>query len=187
MVSNREEHEGHKVLTSCGKKSSLPGFELAVVFREEVHPEDSENVRRLVVSSNFFSPEELQVAVELVADRLDRGLVSGYHFLFAELDGIPVGYACFGPIACTKASYDLYWIAVHNDLRGLGVGRKLLSECLQVIARLGGARVYIETSSRAQYGPTRSFYKENGFVEEAVLRDFYDLRDHKITYSRTIK
>jgi GNAT superfamily N-acetyltransferase len=187
MVATGEEHEEHRPLTSSAKESGLPGFELPVVFREEVHPEDSLNVRRLVASSGFFTAEELQVAVELVEDHLDRGLAGGYHFLFAELDGIPVGYTCFGPIACTKSSYDLYWIVVHNDLRGLGVGRKLLSECLQAIARLGGTRVYVETSSRAQYGPTRSFYRANGFVEEAVLRNFYDLRDHKITFSRTIK
>lgn len=161
-------------------------MELPVVFREEVHAGDIQNVRHIVESSGFFSAEELDVAMELVEERLDRGQASGYHFLFADLDGTPVGYTCFGPVPCTRASFDLYWIAVRNDLRGMGIGRKLLSESLRLIAQLGGVRVYVETSSRAQYEPTRSFYTRSGFMEEAVLREFYDLGDHKITYSKTI-
>ncbi len=144
-------------------------------------------MRRIVVSSDYFSSEEVGVAVELVEDRLARGVASGYHFLFAEYDGAPVGYTCFGPIACTKGSYDLYWIAVLTDLRGLGIGRELLLQSLRSIDRFGGARVYIETSARPQYGPTRSFYERNGFKEEAVLRDFYDRGDHKVIYARAVK
>ena len=187
MMSNREAHEGRKAFSHGGSKSGLLRLERPIVFREEVKPEDCDNVRRIVVSSGFFSSEEVRVAVELVEDRLARGVASGYHFLFAEYDGAPVGYTCFGPIACTRGSYDLYWIAVHNDLRGLGIGRELLSESLRIIVRLGGARVYIETSSRPQYGPTRSFYERNGFKEEAVLKDFYDRGDDKVIYTKAVK
>jgi hypothetical protein len=45
----------------------------------------------------------------------------------------------------------------------------------------------VETSSRPQYDVTRSFYRKRGFAEEAVLKDFYDLGDHKVIYVRTIK
>jgi ribosomal protein S18 acetylase RimI-like enzyme len=159
----------------------------SVEFREEVKPEDCESVRRIVESSGFFSPDEVRVAVELVEERLSKGLESGYYFLFAEQHGRVVGYTCFGPIACTKASYDLYWIAVHNDFRGLAIGRQLLLKTLLIIESLGGVRIYVETSSRAQYAPTRSFYNKHGFEKEAVLKDFYDHGDDKIVYSKTNK
>jgi ribosomal protein S18 acetylase RimI-like enzyme len=187
MKSNPEAFESDAGSAPDGKESDLLGHELTVVFREEVRPEDCENVRRMVVSSGFFSPEEVRVAVELVEDRLARGLASGYHFLFAEHDGAPVGYTCFGPVACTKGSFDLYWIAVHNDLRGLGIGRKLIAESLRIIGHLGGNRVYIETSSRRQYEATRSFYGNNGFEEEAVLKDFYDRGEAKFIYVKALK
>jgi D-alanine-D-alanine ligase len=187
MKPNHEGHEDHEVPLPNKGEPFLPRRELPVVFREKVKPEDAENVRRIVESSGFFSPEEVGVAVELVEERLNRGLASGYHFLFAELNGVPVGYTCFGPISCTKASFDLYWIAVHNDFRGLGIGRELLSRSLRVMESLGGAGVYIETSSRAQYEPTRSFYRSHGFEEAAVVNDFYDYGDHKIIFARMIK
>ncbi len=164
-----------------------PERELPIRFREAVTFEDSENVRRIVVSSGFFSSDEIQVAVELVEERLSRGLESGYRFLFAEHEGVCIGYTCFGPIALTKAGYDLYWIAVDNPFRGCAVGRRLLAETLRIVECLGGVRVYAETSSRAQYAPTRSFYRTHGFVEEAVFKDFYDYGDDKIVYSTTTK
>jgi ribosomal protein S18 acetylase RimI-like enzyme len=156
-------------------------------FREEVKPEDCESVRWIVESSAFFSPEEVQVAVELVEERLRKGLESGYYFVFAEHEDRVVGYICFGPIPCTRGSYDLYWIAVHDDFRNHAIGRELLSKTLRLIEDLGGVRIYVETSSRLQYAPTRSFYCKHGFEQEAVLKDFYDHGDDKIVYSKTYK
>jgi len=181
MLPNHGKHEGRdRSQDRNGSKGRG-----AIAFREEVKPEDCESVRRIVVSSGFFSPDEVRVAVELVEERLGKGLESGYHFLFAEQEGRVVGYTCFGPIACTKASYDLYWIAVHNDFRGLAIGRELLLKTLRTIEGLGGVRIYVETSSRPQYAPTRAFYSKHGFEEEAVLKDFYDRGDDKIVYSKT--
>ena len=130
----------------------------ALTFREQVTPDDIEHVRELIDSSGFFSAVEADVAAELVEERLAKGLKSGYYFLFAEQDHKVIGYTCFGPIACTIASYDLFWIAVHNDFRGQGIGKELVRRSEDIIAALGGTRVYIETASRGQYGPTRQFH-----------------------------
>ncbi|MFH2049132.1 MAG: GNAT family N-acetyltransferase [bacterium] len=103
------------------------------------------------VLPDFFSQDEIDIAVELVTERLEKGIESGYHFIFAEIDGKTIGYSCFGPIPATQESYDLYWIAVHNDYRGAGIGKQLLTISEEAIHRLGGGRVYIETSGRDQY------------------------------------
>jgi ribosomal protein S18 acetylase RimI-like enzyme len=184
MLANRRKHDGRQdpLRSKIASKQDFP-----IAFREEVKPEDCENVRHIVESSGFFSPDEVRVAVELVEERLSKGLASGYYFLFAEQEGRVAGYTCFGPISCTKGSYDLYWIAVHDDFRGLAIGRELLFETFRVIEDLGGIRIYVETSSRPQYAPTRSFYIKHGFEQEAVLKDFYDHGDDKIVYSRTDK
>ena len=140
----------------------------------------------MVKASGFFYDEEVEVAVELVEERLAKGDRSGYYFLFAERNGKVVGYTCFGPIPCTKSSYDLYWIVVHNDYRNKGLGKKLLQKSEDIIARRGGTRIYAETSSRAQYDPTRAFYQKAGYREEAVIRDFYAPGDSKVIYVKII-
>jgi ribosomal protein S18 acetylase RimI-like enzyme len=155
-------------------------------FRDTVLTTDVTAVRSIVSSSGFFRPDEIDVAVELVEEYLALGVASGYHFVFAEQDNRVIGYACYGPIACTIGSYDLYWIAVDQTLRARGLGRRLLNECEVRIRDMGGRRVYIETSGKTQYAPTRAFYERCGYRPEARLVDFYAPEDDKLIYGRTL-
>ena len=121
-------------------------------------------------------------------ERRRRGPASGYEFLFVEPEGSreeaprTLAYACFGPIACTLGSYDLYWIAVDAAQRGAGIGAWLLREVEAKIQRNGARRLYIETSGRPQYDPTRRFYLSCGFTLAASLPEFYGPADSKEIY-----
>jgi len=170
-------------------------------FRRHVVPSDAEAVRRIVESTGFFYPHECDVAVELVEERLAKGEASGYYFVFAEKGGEqasklshgqgahaagPIAYACYGPVACTTGSYDLFWIAVHRDHQRSGLGRRLLDESERLIKAAGGRRVYIETSNRPQYGSTRAFYERCGYACEAVLKEFYGPGDDKVIFVKAL-
>lgn len=150
------------------KRSDLPAF------------------RALLAETRMFSHAEIEVAAELVDESLERGSDSDYRFTVAESAGEVIGYACFGPIPCTVASYDLYWIAVCPSKQRSGVGRQLLDDVEQQIADYGGARVYVDTSGRDAYIPTRAFYERNGYVQAAVLPHFYAPNDAKITYVKCL-
>ena len=83
-----------------------------------------------------------------------QGPRCGYHFLFAEQDGRTVGYTSFGPIACTKESYDLYWICVAGDYRGKGLGTQLLEQTEEAIAcARRHARVHRDLRAAASTSP----------------------------------
>ena len=155
-------------------------------FRSTVTEKDLQRVREITDSTGFFYPEEVDTAVELVEDRLAKGPRCGYHFLFAEQDGETVGYTSFGPIACTRESYDLYWIVVSGTYRGKGLGTQLLEQSEEAIAALGGTRVYIETSARPLYEPTRAFYLARGYTQIAELEDFYAPGDAKAMYLKVM-
>ena len=157
------------------------------VYRYEATPADCRRVRELVESTGVFHDHEIDVAVELADERLAEGAASGYHFIFAERDGQTLGYACYGPIACTSGSYDLYWIAVDKSCHGQGLGKALLQEAERLIAGEGGRRVYIETSNRPQYEPTRGFYLRCGYRIDAVLEDFYAPGDGKVIYVKALQ
>lgn len=156
-------------------------------FRTELRASDPAAVRHIVESSGFFYTHEVDVAVELVEAALAEGPASGYHFVFAELDGKTVGYGCVGPIACTQSSFDFYWIAVHESCRGHGVGRRLVAACEERMRELGASRVYVETSGREQYAPTRHFYRACGYEEVAVFPDFYAPGDAKVVYLKVLR
>jgi len=109
--------------------------------------------------------------MELVDDRLAHGEASHYRFLVLEDGGEVLGYACWGPIPGTVAWADLYWIAVHPGSQGKGLGR---------------TRVYLETSTRAQYEPTRAFYLRCAYQIVAELPDFYAPGDGKAIFLKVL-
>jgi len=156
-------------------------------FRYALIPRDAEDMRGLVGRTGFFSDEEIQVAIELVMERLTRGPESGYHFVMVEEEGRLAGYVCYGPIPCTASSFDLYWIVVDPQLQGRGLGKVLLHKAEQLIREMGGDRVYVETSSRAQYESTRIFYERCGYSKASVLDDFYGPGDGKVTYLKLLR
>jgi len=161
-----------------------------VRWRYEVRATDLAAVRKLVAATGFFSPGEEDVAVELVDETLAKGSeASGYEFVFADDVDHPgdiLGYACFGPVPGTVSSFDLYWIAVSPGLQRGGLGRQLIHESeRQAIAR-GAGRMFVDTSGRAQYAPTRAFYERMGYREEGRLRDFYAPGDDKVIYARDL-
>lgn len=156
-------------------------------YRQDVRAGDAAQIREIVESTRFFYDYEVDVAVELVEERLNRGEESGYHFLFAEQDDRTVGYSCYGPIACTSGSFDLYWIAVHDDFRNRGIGKKLLQKSEEQIAGMQGRAVWVETSSQPKYEPTRQFYLRSGYTVEAVLKDFYAENDDKVVFIKRFR
>jgi ribosomal protein S18 acetylase RimI-like enzyme len=149
-------------------------------------PKDPARIKEIVSSTGFFRDDEIHVAVELVEEWLAKGEASGYEFLFAEVDGETVAYSCYGLIPCTLHSYDLYWIATHKDFMNKGIGRALLRETEKAIWGSGGIGIYVETSSKDQYAPTRAFYEKNGYILKARYEDFYDRGDDKVVYIKRV-
>jgi ribosomal protein S18 acetylase RimI-like enzyme len=157
-----------------------------ISFRTNATPEDIENVRNIIVSTDFFYEFEVPVAVELVEAGVFEGDQSGYFFIFAEVDGRTVAYSCYGHIAGTDAGFDLYWIATHNDLRGSGIGKLLLEETHKKAKEMGARYIIAETSSLEKYLPTRLFYEKNGYSKDAIIADYYKPGDGKVIYVKRL-
>jgi ribosomal protein S18 acetylase RimI-like enzyme len=155
-----------------------------LTYRRQIQPADIEAIARILSSSSFFSEAEIELALELAEEKLSCGKASSYHFLFGEDKDFVWGYTCFGLIPATAGSYDLYWIAVDNHLRAKGLGKQLIIKTEEIILAAGGKHLYVETSSRHQYKTTHKFYEGCGYIQEALLKDFYAEGDSKVIYSK---
>jgi GNAT superfamily N-acetyltransferase len=157
-----------------------------LTFRTTPEQKDINRVREIIESTGFFYDFETDIACELVDERLKGGESTGYHFVFAEADGLTVAYSNFGHIDMTKSCFDLYWIVTHNDFRGKGIGKELLEETYRQARKMGCTKIIAETSGRDQYKPTHEFYIRAGYLLEAVIKDYYDMGDDKLIYTKRL-
>lgn len=158
-------------------------------WRNTVHAADIERVRELVARTGYFSTTEIDIAAELVAETVLQGDDSDYRFLFADAEdaaGIIRGYSCYGLVPATRSSFDLYWIAVDPDFQGKGLGREILVRTENLAAAQGATAMYVDTSGRQKYRPTRAFYAAQGYDEAARLEGFYAPGDDKVIFRKQL-
>lgn len=158
---------------------------MKVTFRKIITENDIERIRQITLSTGFFRHDEIEVAAELATEAFTKGQEqSDYFFLFSMIENITTGFVCYGPTPCTRGTYDLYWIVVDNNYRGNGTGKILMQQTEKELIVREARKLYIETSSTDKYFPTRRFYQNCGYTEEARLKDFYSEGDDKVIYSK---
>jgi GNAT superfamily N-acetyltransferase len=155
---------------------------MEITYRNTLTENDRKAFKELLESTNVFYDFEIEVALEIVDTFLDQGETSGYYFYVAEKGGKVIGYINFGPTPCTKASWDIYWMAVKKDLQGHGLGTVLMRMAEEKIADMSGENIWIETSSRQDYLLTRQFYFKAAYSQVSELTDFYDKGDNKVIF-----
>src|SRR5204863_9999194 len=138
----------------------------------------------LTAATGLFRPDEVAIAVQLLDDAL--GGDEEYRFLGAFAGEDLVGYACWGPTPGTTGTYDLYWIVVDPAWQGKRVGTRLLAAVEQTLIADRGRLIVVETSSRADYAPTRSFYERRGYAQAARLRGYYAPADDLVIYRKDL-
>jgi ribosomal protein S18 acetylase RimI-like enzyme len=138
----------------------------------------------LVRGTGLFREAEVATAVELLDEALDGD--DDYRFLGAFEGDELVGYACFGPTPDTLGTFDLYWIAVDRSRQGAGIGTQLVEAVERQLSADGCRLIVVETSSRADYGPTRGFYEARGYAKTATIPGYYAPGDDLVIYAKDL-
>ena len=153
----------------------------------EITRVDRPALEKILTSSGYFYDFEIEVALSLADETYAHGQEkSGYYWIRIIEDGEVIGFANFGPNPSSVHSWDLYWIAILEQHRQKHYGSLILRNAEERIGSLGGRIVWIETSGRALYEPTRHFYIRNGYELEATLREFYGPGDDKLVYRKVL-
>ena len=150
---------------------------------------DRDRIHEILLATGRFTPEEVQCAIELVDECLQRPEKGDYivHVADSPDAAVPVsGYVCYGATPLTDGVYDLYWIAVDPRYQGQGVGQVLLRFVENEVRKLRGRMLLIETSSKDSYGPTLRFYERAGYDEISRIKDFYRIEDDKVVFCKRL-
>jgi ribosomal protein S18 acetylase RimI-like enzyme len=142
-------------------------------------------LEELTRATGLFRKDEVATAVELLDDSLDGD--DDYRFLGAfDENATLVGYACWGPTPGTDGTHDLYWIVVDRQRQGGGLGTQLLASVEHELRANGQRLLVVETSSRADYGPTRAFYERRGYTRAATIPGYYAPGDDLVIYTKDL-
>lgn len=147
---------------------------------------DRAPIEEMVRATGVFVEEEVAVALELVDHALASATQTDYIF-FVYDDGATRGYACCGQTPMTEATWDLYWIVVHPNSFGKGVGRALTHATEEYIREHGGKLIIVETSSKPSYDRTRKFYVDAGYVQLSEIVNYYRVNDNLVVYGKYFK
>jgi GNAT superfamily N-acetyltransferase len=135
-----------------------------------------------------FDREEVDTVDELLREYVGDGpQKSGYYFLSAVQNGRVLGFACYGPRALTRGTFDLFWICSARGEQGKGVGSALLRQTERKVRALGGYLLMIETSDSPHYEAARRFYEAHAYRREVVIQDFYSRGDGLVLYSKRLE
>ena len=143
-------------------------------------------LEQLTRATGRFREEEVATAVELLEESLAGD--DEYRFVgaFDSAADTLVGYACWGPTPGTEGTCDLYWIVVDPERQGAGIGTLLLGEVESRLTAADCRLVMVETSSRADYAPTRAFYENRGYTRAATIPGYYAPGDDLVIYTKDL-
>ena len=144
---------------------------------------DKPQLMALLRATTEFEPPEIPVAEEVIDVYLDCP-GRDYCITVAKESSRLVGYICWGQTPLTAGTWDIYWMAVALDKRGMGIGAALLKNAEDGIQKAGGRLALIETSSKPNYFNTRRFYLKKGYKRVSRIRDFYAPGDHRLTFEK---
>ena len=116
-------------------------------------------------------------------------MIAGYLYgskedlwLTAEQFCQPIGFAFCEPERFTNGSWNLLAIGVSPKRQGSGVGARLIRHLEEKLRQSGQRILIVETVGTPEFTRTRAFYLANGYVEEARIREFWDVGADKVTF-----
>ncbi len=148
---------------------------------------DKAAILDIAVDSGLFPAEHVGELSEMMDAQL--GATSeGHHWIVQESErGTLQGAAYYAPEALTDGTFNLYFIAVREILKGKGVGSALLHYVEHQLKQEQGRVLIIETSSLDNYNLTRRFYLKHEYTEVARIPEFFSAGEDKVVFWRKLK
>ena len=151
-------------------------------------PKDREKILAIVKNVQYFTAEEVDVAMELVDIVLRDGKQRDYTIqCWVDHEDQPLGYVCYGPTPMTEGTYDLYWIVVDPQHQSQRVGTKLIDFFEDTVRGMNGRMILVDTSSISPYETVHRFYSSKGYREVARVPDYYWPGNDRITFCKKLR
>jgi GNAT superfamily N-acetyltransferase len=148
--------------------------------------DDAPSVQAIAIGTGLFD-EESWPGVEEVMLGSVRGEMEDHVWLVLE-DGTHqvVAASYYAPEPFSHQMWNMYFLGVLPGRQGDGSGGALVAHVEKVLREKGERILIIETSGVPSFEPTRAFYRNHGYAEEARIREFYGPGDDKVVFWKAL-
>ena len=149
-----------------------------------IKPTSSDDVAALqtVVDETGLFPSEM--LPEMLAPSL-AGETEAF-WLTCHLEGEAVGLCYTVPEELADGTWNMLALAVRPDLQGKRLGQALVQAAEVHLKEKGQRILIVDTSGTDDFALTRTFYAQNGYDEEARVRDFWADGDDKVVFRKAL-
>jgi len=137
-----------------------------------------------IQASGQFDADGLEHFRQTLEEHLED---PGAALWLTAFDGDPVGVAYCISEPVSVGTWNMLMLWVEDGLEEKGVGLALVSRIERELLEMGARLLVVETSGTGDFDFARSFYEQSGFQLEATIRDFFDIDDDKMIYTKQIK
>ncbi|MBD2089693.1 GNAT family N-acetyltransferase [Microcoleus sp. FACHB-1515] len=148
--------------------------------------DDTDALIALADSIELFSSDELEELRQMLDNSLSKDSDAHPFWITDDEDNELVALAYCEPERMTNGTWNLQLIGVRPTHQKQGRGAKLLRFLEQTLRERGARILLVETLGTPDFEYVRSFYRRNGFDEEARIREFYAEGADKIVFRKAL-
>lgn len=147
-----------------------------------VTPSDLEGLKKVLDSCELFPSEYLD---EMISDYLNNPDTEAIWFTYiANTTPLAIGYCV--PEKLTEGTYNLLAIGVSREAQRQGIAGKMMKYLEALLKQKNGRLLLVETSSDSAQHAARQFYQNIGYVQAAVIKDFWKEGEDKIVFCKKL-
>ena len=145
--------------------------------------DDIDGLITLAKATGLFEEEQLDELTATI-EQCCQGETNEICVTDFETD--PVGVAYLAPERMTDGTWNLYLLAVHPKYQRQGRGAALIDYVEKRLIQDKVRLLLVETAGTDDFEYVREFYRQNGFQQEATVRDFYIAGVDKIIFRKDL-
>lgn len=154
------------------------------MFIQPVEPSDVEPLLDMLLASDQFDEDGIH-HVRKTLNHYFSGHSTDLWFS-AEYLGL-AGIIYCAPEVMTNNVWNILMLWISPSHQRQGVGQLLIQEIEKVLATKKARLLLVETSSHVDFSAARAFYTKHGFINEAIIRNYYDVDEDKLIFTKDMQ
>lgn len=148
-----------------------------------VKPNDLNALKIVIDKSGLFPSDMLD---DMLAGYFNNAKENDFWLTYEEANE-PIAIAYYTAEPMTEGTWNVLLIAVHPKQQSKGIGAKIMHHIEQTLSEQGQRVLLVETSGLDAFTRTRAFYLNNGYEQEARIREFYAEGEDKIIFRKALQ